>query len=481
MRQSAGAGPCQRVREPDVEQPRRRRWDSLRAEALFWQRVADLGGRAAADAAWVSVRVKVPLICAEGHATAAYPNAVNRGGGICRVCAGLDPVVAEAKFWARVTEVGARPAPGARYVNVSTPVSLICRRGHPCSPMPASLAKAGPCRTCVGIDPVAAEQKFWEHVAAAGARPVPGASYRNGDTPVPLICAEGHPCRPRPAALKRQGPCWVCSGHEPASAEARFWDRVTAAGGRPAPGATYNGAMNTVELLCGQGHRVLTRPSLLQQGHRLCRECSTPFDRVYLLTHRDVDAVKVGIAAVDSRVREHRSNGYELVCQWRGLDHRDAVATEKEVLKYWRDTGWGPVRAAPGDGWTETARLPPSRPPSASWRAASVALADRGGACRFPLRVPGWKHRQIQVATLLEPFCWGSSLGFDQSMRVPLAATTQATRTLAGSGRCGPPRGGLFVSGRGVGAPVVPSDVLEDSARGLPTGPRTGCGTESPW
>jgi hypothetical protein len=57
----------------------------------------------------------VALICAAGQECAPAPKDVLRGRGLCSICARKDPAAAEAAFRARVEDLGARPAPGARY------------------------------------------------------------------------------------------------------------------------------------------------------------------------------------------------------------------------------------------------------------------------------------------------------------------------------------------------------------------------------
>jgi len=110
-----------------------------------------------------------------------------------------------------------------------------------------------------------------------------------------------------------------------------------------------------VSLICAAGHPCNSRPNSLQQGQGLCHECLVAFDRVYLLHHPGVGAVKVGVASGNARVRQLRDQGYVLVSQWLGLAHPVAVAAERMVLRWWRQAGVSPVPDAPSSGRTETA------------------------------------------------------------------------------------------------------------------------------
>ena len=149
----------------------------------------------------------------------------------------------------------------------------------------------GICNTCVGQDPVAAEEAFWIRIAEFGAKPVVGAEYRDKDTPVQLICELGHRCNPTPGNVRN--------------------------------------------------------------GRGICRQCIVTFDRVYLLLHPS-GAIKIGVASGQGRVKGHLGRGYILVAEWLGLTHERAAESEKLCILFWRSQGWTQIDASPKDGRTET-------------------------------------------------------------------------------------------------------------------------------
>lgn len=282
------------------------------------------------------------------------------------------PGQARAAFLAALELTGARPAPGAVYTNLSTPVEVICRREHTRFPIPNNILRGqGPCTICAGLDGDAASRAFWAEVAAQNGLRAPGARYVNCDTPVPLICGEGHSCSPRPTNVQQgRGICDTCGGHNAAAAERAFLGRLADAGAELAPDATYVDTATPVAVLCAAGHRCRPRPGNVGQGEAICGRCDTEFDRLYLLVHPGAGAVKVGIASGPPRVRRHAARGYRLVAQWTGVDHDAARSAERAVLTGWRAAGVLPVPGAPRDGRSETA--PASHLGSA--RARLVAL-----------------------------------------------------------------------------------------------------------
>lgn len=266
---------------------------------------------------------------------------------------------AEREYHQLLERLGARLAPGASYTGSKHRTPLICAAGHDCEPRPSDLRSGhGPCRTCAGKDRAAAEDTFWRHVHACGARAAPGARYVNAGTPVPLLCAGGHPCAPRPTNLKAgQGPCRVCAGTDTDSARERFHANLARHGAQLAPGAGYVDAKTPVQLVCAAGHRCAPTPRALTQGQGVCELCSVAFDRVYLMAHPGCGALKVGVASGPARVRLHGARGYELIAHWTGLEHHVARAAESDVLAWWRAQGWSAHPSAPMDGRTETTAL----------------------------------------------------------------------------------------------------------------------------
>jgi hypothetical protein len=182
----------------------------------------------------------------------------------------------EHELWAAVTRLGATRLPGTVYVNSSTPVHLVCRNGHTCAPTPGNIRKGqGICRACAGRDPLARREEFWAAVADQGAVPAAGAEYVDGHAPVPLVCARGHSCSPRPYdVLDGHAACRTCATRDPAAAAEIFWALVTAAGGLPRPGAVYVNRSTPVPIICRRGHLARPRPSNVRKGQGLCGTCA---------------------------------------------------------------------------------------------------------------------------------------------------------------------------------------------------------------
>lgn len=313
---------------------RRRRKDSIAAEAAFRARVIELGGTVVGE--WRDVQTPVDCVCGEGHPCSPAPSNVRRGQGICRTCVGHSPDAAESAFCARVVELGGlvvgryagvhapvdcicgaghscRPYPSAvqqgqgicrtcgswaasrkkvlasaaafrarvaelggqvvgEYVDALTPVDCICRQGHRCRPWPSNIQQGqGMCRTCTGLAPAAAETAFRASIAELGGRVV--GEYVNSTTPVDCLCVEGHPCRPWPTNIQRgQGMCGQCAGKDPIANEARFRSRIAELGGQVV--GEYRGVVTPVECICADGHHCRPWPSSIQQGQHMCRRCA---------------------------------------------------------------------------------------------------------------------------------------------------------------------------------------------------------------
>lgn len=182
----------------------------------------------------------------------------------------------ERKFLARLVELGASLAPGARYEGANTSVSLLCNQGHPCSPTPHNMQSGyGICLVCANRDPVTAKAATMSRIAALGAQLAPNAVYRGADVPIHLICANGHDCHPRPAVMQqgKQGICLTCAGNDMRVARAAFMARIAELGATLAPGVTYINGREPISLICVNGHACAPRPSGVLSGRGICRTC----------------------------------------------------------------------------------------------------------------------------------------------------------------------------------------------------------------
>ena len=131
-----------------MDRPRTAR--SAAAEAVFRHHLTGRGATLL-EPGWLGVMAPHHVLCENGHHCWPRPHDVARGTGICRACAGQDPAIAEARFRARVAEQGGTVT--GPYKGANTPVSCVCKKGHPCAPRPASIQQGnGICRICGGQD-----------------------------------------------------------------------------------------------------------------------------------------------------------------------------------------------------------------------------------------------------------------------------------------------------------------------------------------
>ena len=76
------------------------------AEARFRARLGELGAELL-EPQWLGGHTPHRVRCAAGHLCSPRPSGVIRGRGICCICAGNDAAAAEARFRARLGELGA--------------------------------------------------------------------------------------------------------------------------------------------------------------------------------------------------------------------------------------------------------------------------------------------------------------------------------------------------------------------------------------
>ncbi|MEU0401618.1 hypothetical protein ABZ318_15510 [Streptomyces sp. NPDC006197] len=150
------------------------------------------------------------------------------------------------------------------------------------------------------------DEKARRIARAWGYEPDPDVPYENDTTKWPGTClAQRHPCAPNLNMRFQSGPCASCAEH----------------GFKP------------------------DRPALL-----------------YLVVKFDLGAAKIGIcedSPRNSRLYEHRRNGWTVRNTMRFRLGRDAHALEQATVKSWRSRGWEPVldNGLAYDGYSETVSL----------------------------------------------------------------------------------------------------------------------------
>lgn len=183
--------------------------DPALVEARFRDRLAELG----ATLLEPGYRgVPHQLLCRNNHPCSVRPGNLTRGTGICITCAGQDPAVAFAAFKEALTTLGATLLEPT-YLGNQVPHRVRCSEGHPCNPRPHDVQRGqGICNVCAGHDPATAWAAFQARIAELGAtllEPV----YLGSQMRHQAICAEGHRCSPVPAeTVQGRGICGECAG-----------------------------------------------------------------------------------------------------------------------------------------------------------------------------------------------------------------------------------------------------------------------------
>lgn len=249
--------------------------DSDAAAERFVKLVEGRGGKVVGQ--YETNKIRVACICPNGHECEPYPTVVIRGGGMCKTCSNRDSKQTEAKFRARVTELGGTVI-GPYKTGCNVPCK--CKNGHDCSPMPSSILNCGQglCMKCVGHCPEVGEQKFRQRIKELGGTVV--GPYVNSNTKVPCICKNKHKCSPYPGDINagRRGMCKKCALHETkafVNAERKFHDKIEGMGGKVV--GKYQGQEgneNRVECICPKGHTCFPLPKTIMNGWGMCDKCT---------------------------------------------------------------------------------------------------------------------------------------------------------------------------------------------------------------
>lgn len=319
--------------------------DPKAAEAAFRKRVEELGG-AVLQTEWLGTDKPCLVRCINGHECTPRPHHVMRGKGMCLTCAGQDTRVAEARFHDHVSRLGGVVI--GHWKNTHTAVRVRCAAGHECAPIPFSVFQRGTiCRTCGRRDPEASWSAFRARVGELGGA-VLEPFWRGALKPHRVRCAQGHEGSPRPSDVLNngQGICRACSGTDPAAAEAFFVARVAELGGvllEP-----YRSASHRHSVICKVGHKTTVTPSGLRSGEGLCRFCKGKmWDAIYVVQDDLNDVIKFGVTSGDPRPRlvVHERDGFDQVVRLHaGLPGDVAPWLERTIIAALRDAREKPVR-----------------------------------------------------------------------------------------------------------------------------------------
>ena len=311
----------------------RRTQASLALEALFRARLTELGATLL-EPEWLGVHTKHRVLCKVGHECYPTPGTIRNGAGPCRTCARKDPATAYAAFRKRLEELGATLLE-TEWLGAMKPHRVICSAGHACTPRPAGVQQGrGICNTCAGNNTKAAEAAYRARLAELGAELL--GPYRGNKTKVHVRCAAGHDCYPQPGGvLAGLGPCRTCAGKDPVAAEAAFRGALAELGAVPLY-AKWRGVGKPHHVRCACSNDCYPRPNDVQQGDGICAKCAgMSYSVFYVLEHESKSLVKFGISHREGRRRlsSHRDDGFTTVHLLRtGLADGAPQAAEKAVL-----------------------------------------------------------------------------------------------------------------------------------------------------
>lgn len=314
------------------------------AEGAFRARLTEMGATLL-ESGWLGSGKPHRVRCAAGHECQPRPNSVQQGGGICRVCARNDPATAEAAFRGRLGELGATLLEPA-WRGSHKPHRVRCAAGHEYAPRPVNVRKGrGICQACLGRQPVQAEARFRARLNEIGATLLE-PRWLGFLTPHAVRCANGHKCTPRPDHVKAGiGICRVCTGRDPATAEAAFRARLTELGASLLE--PYRNGKTPHRVRCAAGHECRPTPKHIQEGNGICRLCAGRiWDVFYVVVDLDRHRLKFGVTSGDPRPRlqAHRPAGYrEVVRLLTDLPGTVAPDLERSVLAALRLAGEQPI------------------------------------------------------------------------------------------------------------------------------------------
>ncbi|MFB7574685.1 GIY-YIG nuclease family protein [Streptomyces sp. NPDC056165] len=314
--------------------------------AAFRARVEELGGTVLGPE-WLGSNKPHRVECAKGHACSPRPKGLREGKGLCRTCAGKDPLVAEAAFRARLAEVGATLLE-PKYLGRGKPHRVMCAKGHICAPRPQNASRVKEiCRVCAGRDSQASEATFRARLAEAGATLLE-PKWLGVNAPHRLRCSEGHIVAPSPTRLQQGGGiCAACAGRDSRASEAAFRARLAEAGATLLE-PKWLGSDKPHRVLCAEGHASAPYPNRVKAGGGACRICSgRTWNVLYVVADDAADVLKFGITTGDPQRRliQHRRDGFVRVVRLvTGLPDGKALEVERALLHALRDAGEAPVR-----------------------------------------------------------------------------------------------------------------------------------------
>jgi len=192
-------------------------------EKRFIAKITKLGGKVLGK--YTKAGDPVKSMCKKGHIC--YPRYINvqREIGMCRICAKNDPKTAKQNFLTRIKKELGGKVVGEYKANLE-PVDCICVNGHHCSPTPGNIQRGqGMCRICAKNDPKTAKQNFIVNITKLGGMVI--GEYKRKDKPVKSKCKNGHICYPTPSYIRDGGGmCGQCAPNNHETAKQNFIRKI---------------------------------------------------------------------------------------------------------------------------------------------------------------------------------------------------------------------------------------------------------------
>lgn len=172
----------------------------------FIRNIEKLGGTVYGE--YKKMNVKIHCKCSKGHDCYPNPLCIQMGCGMCKICAGNDSGTSKKCFEETIIKLGAKII--GEYKNCQTPIECECSEGHKCNPRPSDTRRGvGICRVCAGNDPITAGNNFIKNIENLGGSVV--GIYKMKDIPVECLCPNNHTCFPIPNCIRNgQGMCEHC-------------------------------------------------------------------------------------------------------------------------------------------------------------------------------------------------------------------------------------------------------------------------------
>lgn len=319
---------------------------SERAWKEFQDAVERHGGKVLEES-WMGSATPHRIRCHEGHSVRPTPNAVQRGQGICWSCSGSNPEAAWRDFRENVKRQGGNVVE-PYWLGKDKRHRVICSNGHLCDPRPGYVRSGGGiCRVCSRTDSATAWKEFKQKTKATGGAVIE-PRWLGKAAPHRAICPNGHQYSPTPNNVRDgTGLCRVCVGSDPETAWRKFRERVEELGGEVVESAWF-GVDMPHRVTCRDGHLVTPRPTSVQQGQGICRECAGKiWDAFYIVQDESAMIVKVGITSGSPRPRLmlHARDGFtKVLLTATGLPSKVAPELETAVLRALTQAGISPVR-----------------------------------------------------------------------------------------------------------------------------------------